>query len=232
MKPGILYLLYLICLIFSNPAFSQEKSAMEAWESLLNKKELANYFSGIFNSMGFIIEETNEEFTVTHNGDHFTTRKGIIRDQVDYVVNLKLENIQNMQKHGDDDVIDPYESFRIMSVLFTPLTEASLTNPTLSKPVMRKMSGIENHIHVNLISPDKKDTVSHTLIYLNKSWMVIPGIQGNAKRTFNLTQQDAIDYQKKVFIALKQNNMKSWKEFKKWYMEWRKNVSYLSDFKN
>lgn len=212
----------------ANVSNTRAQSSMEAWESLLNKKQLADYFSGIFNSMGFVIEETKEEFTVIHHGDYFKTEKGINREKVDYVVKLKLENIQNMQKHGDDNAIDAMESFRIMSVLFTPLTEASLSNPMLNKPLMRKMSGIENHIHVNLISPDKTDTVSHTLIYLNKSWMVVPDVHGKAKRVFNLTSQDAIDYQKQVFIALQKDTMKGWKEFKKWYMNWRKGVSYAS----
>lgn len=219
----ILLLLWVV-----NVSNTQAQSSMESWESLLNKKQLADYFSGIFNTMGFVIEETKEEFTVIHHGDHFMTEKGINREKVDYVVKLKLENIQNMQKHGDDNTIDATESFRIMSVLFTPLTEASLSNPMLNKPLMRKMSGIENHIHVNLISPDKTDTVSHTLIYLNKSWMVVPAIQGKAKRVFNLTSQDAIDYQKQVFIAMQKDTIKGWKEFKKWYMNWRKGVSYTS----
>lgn len=228
MKP--LFTTFVIALsIVSNSFTFSQSSSMEAWESLLNKKELADYFSGIFTKMGFVIEETKEEFTVIHHGDHFMTEKGIDRNNVDYVVKLKLKNIQNMQEHGSDNTIDATESFRIMSVLFTPLTEASLANPMLNKPLMRKMSGIENHLHVNLISPDKTDTVSHTLIYLNNAWMVIPGRQGNARRIFNLTSQDAIDYQKQVFIALQKDTMKGWKEFKKWYMEWREGVSVLAD---
>ncbi len=206
-------------------AVSQSESSMEQWKGLLSKPQLAEYFGGIFEHMGFVVQETGEEFTVHHAGDHFTIEEGINRDAVDYVVNLKLENIRNMKAHGDDSTISEYESFKIMSVLFTPLTEASLTNPTMSKPLMRKMSGIENHLHVNLISPDKNDTISHTLIYLNKAWMVVPGRHGNALRTFNLTQKDAIDYQKQVFIALKADNMKAWKNFKKWYVAWRKDVS-------
>lgn len=218
-------LLWTLVMLSGAGSLAQNSPSMEHWEKLLDKKELAEYFSGIFNSMGFIVEETGEQFTVHHQGDHFTMETGIQNDSVDYVVNLKLENISNMESHGDDSRIDDYESFRIMSVLFTPLTEASLTNPTLTKPLLRKMSGIENHIHVNLIAPGNTDTVSHTLLYVNKEWMVIPNKHGNAKRIFNLTPQEAVNYQRKVFIALQKNTMKGWKEFKKWYMEWRKNVS-------
>jgi len=226
MKPILVTLSFLFILSSSNLSFGQETS-LDKWKSLLNKKELATYFSGIFNEMGFVIEETNERFTVSHEGDYFTIKEGIEEDKVDYVVNLKLQNIENMLQHGEDGSVDEFESFQIMSVLFTPLTEASLTNPTLTKPLLRKMSGIENHIHIHLIAPDNSDTVSHTLVYLNKKWMVIPGVHGEAKREFNLTPQNAIDYQRQVFIALNQNNTKGWKTFKKWYIDWREGVSTL-----
>ena len=78
MKP--LFTTFVIALsIVSNSFTFSQNSSMEAWESLLNKKELADYFSGIFTKMGFVIEETKEEFTVIHHGDHFMTEKGIDR---------------------------------------------------------------------------------------------------------------------------------------------------------
>lgn len=219
------FLLSCLSIIITTLSFSQQESAIEQWEELLNKPKLAEYFNGIFEDMGFIVEETGETFTVHHGGDHFTINSGIVSDEVDYIVRLHEENIQNMRRYGADSEINASESYKIMSLLFTPLTVASLSNPTLSKPMLRKMSGIDNHIHVNLLSPDYRDTTSHTLIFINRAWMVIPGKHGTALRTFNLTEQDAIEYQRQVFIALKANNMKSWKQFKRWYMIWRKKVS-------
>lgn len=204
---------------------SQKISSMEQWKPLLDKKELADYFSGIFNSMGFIVEETGEQFTVHHRGDHFTLSDGIINDSVDYIVPLKLENIQNMVKHGADSKIDETESFKIMSVLFTPLTESSLQDPMMSNPLMVKLSKKDNVIHANLVSPDKKDTISHTLIFLNKEWMVIPGHHGTPKRIFNLEQEDAVEFQQNIFKAFETNTSKGWKEFRKWYIPWRDQVS-------
>lgn len=209
----------------------QEVNTSILWDSLLNKNHLVDYFSGIFNRLGIVVEETNERFTVIHHSDHFDIIDGVVKDSVDYIVHLKMENILNMQKHGSDGMIDENESFRIMAVLFTPLTEASLSNPMLTRPVMRKLSGIENHILVNLISPDKIDTICHTLIYINKNWIVVPGKYGDPVRTFNLTPQDAIEYQRKVFIALQANSSRQWKEFKKWYLVWRENVSFLNEVK-
>lgn len=229
MRKVVFICLFNLLFMFGGITSANAQKSMEIWRTLLDKKELADYFAGTFESMGFIIEETGEQFTVFHKGDHFTMEEGIDRDNVDYVVNLKLANLNNMKSHGEDNVITEEESYRIMSVLFTPLTAAPLMSPALSNPMIHKMSSMENHIQANLISPDKKDTVSHTLIYLNDQWIVIPGLHGHAKRVFNLTQKDAIEYQKRMFKAMKTNTTKGWKEFRTWYINWCKEVSVVQD---
>lgn len=201
------------------------KSLIKAWDHLLNKPELANYFTDVFVHLGITVEETQSKFTVHHMGDHFTITEGINKDSVDYIAHLKLENIKRMAKHGDDNAISEYESYRILSVLFTPLTRASLKNDMMTRPLMRKFAGIENHIHIYLISPDGSEKTAHTLIFVNKEWMVIEGIHGNAKRTFTLLPSQALEYQRHVFTAISTDTNKEWKNFKNWYLNWRKGVS-------
>ena len=231
MKKNILSKLYscaiiVMLLCFTNNLFAQEETpSMKAWSGLLDKPELAEFFSDIFDNLGIILEETNEKFTVHHKGDHFELSNGIDESNVDYIVNLKLENVSNMVKHGADEKISSQEAYRIMSVLFTPLTRASLETPMMKKPLLRKLAGIENHIHVYLISPDKSQITSHTLIFINKQWIVAKGIHGTAKRTFKISPEQAVEYQKHVFRAIKSNKAKEWKKFKKWYLKWRKDVS-------
>lgn len=221
-------LLISLAFLFSLNEVKSQKT-MEAWNDLLDKKEFADYFSGMFNKLGIVVKETGERFTVIHKGDHFELKDGINEEEADYVVKLELHNIKDLREHGEDEVIDDNESFRIMRTLFTPLTRASLQIPTLSKPFLRKISGIENHIHVNLISPNKKDTVSHTLLYINKNWLVVPGVYGKAKRVFNLSPNEAIVYQRKVFEAMEKDTNKGWKKFRKWYLDWREGVSVACD---
>ena len=72
-----------------------------------------------------------EKFTIHHVGTEFIFEEGIIEDAVDFIVPLKLENIQNMMKHAEDGKIDASESWRILDVLFTPLTKVTLENPIL-----------------------------------------------------------------------------------------------------
>ena len=223
MKNTITYWLSIAFLTTTFLSFSQ--STMHKWDNLLEKEGLVNYFSGVFDQLGITIDETGEKFTVIHKGDHFKLVEGVNADSVDYHIELKLENISNMVKHGEDSKIDADESFRIMSVLFTPFTEASLQHPNLRTPSLVKLSGLDNHMHINLISPSKTDTISHTLIYLNDDWMVIPGLHGNAQRIFYLTEADALEYQRRIFKTKKEDSVKAWRKFRKWYKDWREAVA-------
>ena len=223
MKYKVFFFYSITALLVSFNSFSQ--STMHKWDNLLEKEGLVNYFSGVFDQLGITIDETDEKFTVIHAGDHFELVEGVNADSVDYHIELKLENISNMVKHGEDSKIDADESFRIMSVLFTPFTEASLQHPNLRTPSLVKLSGLDNHMHINLISPSKKDTISHTLIYLNDDWMVIPETHGKAQRIFYLTEADALEYQRRIFKAKKEESVKAWRKFRKWYKDWREEVA-------
>lgn len=207
------------------PAFAQSESVKKAWEPLLDQPGLAFYFSGVFESLAVTIEETGEQITVLHHGNRFELRDGISEVVTDYSVTLKLANIRNMAEHGKDGKIDDYESYRIMSVLFTPLARAALENPMMNKSFAMKMADIENHAHVYLESPTNDEYIAHTLIFLNKKWMVIEGIHGNAKRVFRMSPDQTLEYQRAVFAAQKENTRRAWKKFMKFYLDWREFVS-------
>jgi hypothetical protein len=198
--------------------------AMQAWESMMDKTAIARYFSGIFNQLAVEVLDTGEKFTVHHKEDHFELTEGL-SEVADFHVEIMSENIENMKAHGADGTINANESFRIMSVLFTPLTKASLKNPILSQPFLRKLSGIEDHIVVYLEHPTTDEFVSHTLLYFNNQWLVVPGVHGTPKRTFRLNPSQTIEYQRKFFTAMKKDSLSGWQTFKKWYFEWRKEVS-------
>ena len=67
--------------------------------------------------------------------------------------------------------------------------------------------------------------VQHTLIYANRQWLVFPGLHGRAGRTFRLGLADAVEYQRRVFEAVKKNRFMTWLKFCFWYRSWRKRVS-------
>ena len=121
--------LFLLPFLFTAIVFPQVISSMTTWENILQTPELVEYFRGIFNHLGITIEETGESFTIHHTGEGFKFEKGINKDNVDFIVPVKLQNIQNMVNHAKDGKINADESWRILDVLFTPMTKVTLQTP-------------------------------------------------------------------------------------------------------
>ena len=204
---------------------SETLSAMDAWSHLLEEKKIADFFKGMFDNLGIRIKETGEAFSVEHQGDKFALTDGIDEGKVDYLVDIEPENVENMVKHGEDGEIDRVEAFRIVSVLFTPLTKVSLKNPWMSNGLLRRLGRIENLIHVYLLDPGGGEANTHTLIHLNGEWLTLGGLHGTPKRTFRIDIDQSVEYQKKVFEAMKKNTFMGWVKFGSWYRGWRKAVS-------
>ena len=99
---------------------------MNTWKNIFQTPELVEYFRGIFNQLGITIEETGESFTIHHAGESFVFEDGINKENIDFIVPLKLQNIQNMVNHSKDGKISADESWRILDVLFTPMTKVTL----------------------------------------------------------------------------------------------------------
>ncbi|SUZ95938.1 uncharacterized protein METZ01_LOCUS48792 [marine metagenome] len=212
-------------LILLNISYSQSTSSLESWENILQTPELVEYFKGIFNSLGVIVEETNEKFTINHTGNSFEFEMGINEEKVDFVVPAKLQNIQNMIAHSQDGKISLEESWRIMDVLFTPLTRVTLQTPVLSINWRRKLAGVEDLTHVYLINPTGGEASKHTLIYVKGQWLVLKGTHGKPRRTYRMNPEQAIEYQREIFAAMQKDTFWAWWKFASYYKKWRKTCS-------
>jgi len=203
----------------------QETSSLKTWESILQTPELINYFNGIFNHLGVVIDETGESFTIHHTGDAFIFEEGIINDKVDFIVPLQVENIKNMVRHSEDGKISENESWRILDVLFTPMTRVTLETPVLSVNWRRKLAGVEDLTHVYLLNPSGKEASSHTLIYVKGQWLVLKGLHGSPRRIYRMTPTQSIEYQRAIFSAMQKDTLWGWWKFAKFYKKWRKTCS-------
>lgn len=203
------------------------KPAMQIWSEIVQTPDVVDYFQGVFSRAGITVEESGESFTVVNHGDRFTFAPGLEAD-LDFVVPLKQENITNLWKHAADGVIDAEESWRIVAVLFTPLTRAALQSPTIRRNWLRVLSGVESLIHVHLLSPNGNEAATHTLAYTGNQWLVIPGLHGVAERTYRLTPEQALTFQRKIYAALKTDTLGGWWQFASWYREWRSGVSAVA----
>ena len=211
--------------LISTSIYGQEVSSLQKWEKILQTPELLNYFNGVFDHLGIEIKETGESFTIHHQGDGFTFEKGIVKEKVDFIVPLELQNIENMIKHAKDGEISDNESWRILNVLFTPMTRVTLETPVLAVNWRRKLAGVEDLTHVYLLNPSGEEASVHTLVYVKGQWLVLKGAHGDARRIYKMSPEQSIEYQRKIFWAMKKNSLWNWWKFSRWYKNWRKTCS-------
>jgi hypothetical protein len=206
---------------------SQLGAAAEAWSKMEQPKEFVEFFDGTFESLGFRVEETGEEFTV-HLRDGRFTFEGGLAENVDGVVPLKQENVDRMVSRVSDGKLDAEDAYAIMRVLFTPLTREALKSSVASDQKLKEAGGIEDHMHVILLDPQGNEGASHTLVFKGNGWEVTEGKVGDAQRTFRLTAMQAREYQQRILSARKRNDPVAWLEFGSWYREWREGVSTVA----
>ena len=178
----------------------------------------------MFEVMGITIEETGEELTVRVSEGRVHIEPGL-PERCDFLVPLKMENVTNMVSHAADGRLDAFEMWRIASVLFTPLTRETLKNPVMSKGMLRRLARVEDLIHVRLLGPEAEQVASHTLVFASGQWLVVEGLHGQARRTFSMTGEECVTYQKQVFKATKANSIMGWIRFARWYGKWRSSIS-------
>ena len=199
-------------------------TALEVWRAIPQTPEMVAFFQGVFEVIGITIAETGETLTARVFPDRVEFSPGL-PETADFLLPLRWENVENMVQHSADGVFDPQEAWRIVSVLFTPLTQETLKNPIMSNNIIRTLSGVESLIHVHLVAPDGVSVTCHSLIYVSGQWLVISGLHGKPGRTYRMTAEQSMDYQRRVFAATKANTFSGWQSFARWYAGWRSEVS-------
>lgn len=213
----------------ANTNTADHLAAMQKWSTIVQTPDLVDYFRGVFSKAGVVVEggsqtATKEEFTVINDDAGFSFQPGIDSD-VEFVVPLRQENVNNLFDFASDGKFDAHESWRIVQILFTPLTRAALQSPTVRRNWLRYLAGVEPVIHVHLVDPNGGEAVRHTLAYAGDQWLVIPGLHGTAKRTYWLSPEQALTFQRQLYKALKEDDLSGWWQFANWYREWRMTVS-------
>src|SRR5262249_22313375 len=163
-------------------------------QSLTQHPRVVQFFNGLLERAGVRVADTNEEFTCVHRGDHIEFEPTLDRQRVDFTVEIQSPQVERLSAHAQTGDLDEAEQFRIVSALFTPATVATLHHPVLARPLLRLLSGAEDLIHVRLLSPTPQEKdVFHTLVYANRQWLVLPGLQGRPRRSFVLPLAEALD---------------------------------------
>jgi hypothetical protein len=202
-------------------------TSLEKWRAVVQTPEIVGFFRGTFERAGIRIADTNEAFTCIHRGDRIEFEPQLDESRVDYTVPIESYQVDRLAEEATAGALSEIEQFRVLRALFSPATAATLKNPVLSHGLLRRLSAVEDLIHVRLRSPDpdQEPDTAHTLVHAAGQWLVFMGLHGRPRRTFELSMVDAIDYQRRVFHAMKQNDPLTWIRFASWYVSWRKRVS-------
>jgi hypothetical protein len=202
-------------------------TTLETWRAVTQDPRVIGFFKGTFERAGVRIVDTGESFTVVHHGDRVDFEPALNESSTDFTVDIQEYQATRFAEAAGTGVLDPTAQYRAVRALFTPATEATLRNPMLANGILRRLARIEELIHVRLKSPvpDKEPDLTHTLVHVRGQWVVIPGLHGRAGRTFDLSIEDAILYQRHVLKALRQNTWAGWLQFGSWYLGWRPTVS-------
>lgn len=199
---------------------------MHKWQNITQRPPVVTFFQGLFEHVGIRIEDTNESFTAHHRGEQIEFTPDVDDERVEYTVRITEEQVERLAEHAERGEFDQAERYRIIRTLFTPATAATLSNPVLSHRWIRWLTGVEDLTHVYLRSPvDEEADTTHTLICAAEQWIVVPGLHGKPKRVFELSVEDALEYHRRVFAALKENRLGTLWRFGKWYRKWRPSVS-------
>ena len=202
----------------------QTDRTVDLWRAVEQTDQIVSVLVGMFEEIGITIEETGEKLTARVKEGTIQIDPGL-PEKYDLLAPLKLENVHEMVLFTADGRLDESEIWRIIAVLFTPLTRETLRTPVMSKAILRKLAGIVDLIHVQLLGPEAEHVANYTLAFVSRQWLVIRGSHGQARRKFTLTSEEYMTYQKRVFNTIKANNFLGWMRFARWYAKWRPSVS-------
>ena len=213
------------------------KQSIEKFQSIRQYPAAVDLFALLFEKAGIRVVDTGEEFSCYHRGTHIDFEERFDEANVDYVLELNTTQVDHLIELASNRVIDDARRYRILRTLFGPAIGASVnpfdclkgitvSNPLLSNRLFRRLLRMEDLIHVYIRSPIRDEPeVGHTLVFERKEWLVFPGLHGEPGRVFRLTVDDALEFHKHAFNALKTDSRTGWLTFARWYLKWRKRVS-------
>ena len=187
---------------------------------------------GMFSRLGIRVIETGEQFTCIHHGDRVEFIAGIDAANVDFTVEVYAFQLERLAAQISAGRLDDLEQFRITRTLFTAARgkRQLMAHPLMSNPILRQVIRGKNLMHVRLISPDpgEEPDAVYTVLFINREWLVIPGLYGTPKRVLRVPVSEVIALQKNLFAGMKSGDIKKWLKIAKWYVEWRKRVEVPS----
>jgi hypothetical protein len=189
---------------------------------------IVNAVRGLFGALGIRVVDTRETFTCTLRGDAVEFTAGVDESSVDFVVPVYQYQLARLAEYIGRGTLDELEQFRIVRALFATAAGRRhlLSNPLLSNPVLRRIIGGKNVLHVTLVSPDppQEPDATFTIIFVNREQIAVPGLHGTPERRLRVHVPEAIELQRQIYAGMKANDLATWTKIARWYVDWRKRV--------
>ncbi len=194
-------------------------------EQLTQKKSVLEWFKGLFTQVHLEITDTGEKYTILHRGDSAEVVSGFHAKKPNFVIPLKSENVGNLVQAFSDDTISAEEEYRIVKFMMVPCLKAALAMPILSNTAVHKIVKVDTYWQEVLIDPSGNEDLQLTIVYVNKQWLVIPGLHGTPNRRLALTPAQLLDFQRRVLAADASGKVSDWAGLAKWYVDWREEIT-------
>ena len=208
----------------------QDESSKEKLEGLELSTSVRDFFSGLFQSVGIEIIDTEEEFTIRQEDGNFIYSNGILREEVDFTVEIYTFQVDRLASFIQAGELSEVEKFRVLKAFYQPVMMAGFAQPEAKKfMTSRFFSWFINRkriTHVTLVSPDheQEPSVSYSLLFFNKQWLLVPGLYGVPERVFHMNVDQSLDMNRHMVKAMEANRFLEWVKLAGWYKKCRNNV--------
>lgn len=198
---------------------------LEQLQMLAQQPPAIEWFKGLFRLAHMEVTDTGERFTFVHHGDRVDVESGFQGNAPNFVVPLQSENIRNLTGFFADNAIGEYEQYRIVKFMLVPCLKAALAMPILQNGAFRKIVKVDTHWQEAILDPDGNEDEQLTVMCANDQWVIIPGYHGRPQRRLVMKPEQVLEFQRRVLEADEKNNLATWLDTGRWYLQWRETVS-------
>lgn len=198
-----------------------EPTSVQKWAAAMQPGPVVGFFDGLFNRVGVRVTDTGEAFTCVHAGDRILFSDELDPDSVDFTVEIDSAQVDRMLSYMAKGELDDVAQFRIMSVISTPATRAMLSRPIIRSEWLRSVlywiGNAPERMQVVLTGPPGESPIGHVIERVGTEVKVIAGIQEDITALYRLTVPDAVDFQRRMIAARRDNSLWNWIGFARWY---------------
>jgi len=208
-------------------------SSVQKWAEATQSPEIVGFFSGLFDRAGIRVTDTGEAFTVIHESDRIVLSDELDPETVDFVIPLDSRQVDLLVDAMEDGELGELARFRIMAAIGTPATSALLERPVIRSQWLREIlywiGDAEPVMQVVIVAPPGEQDAAHTIERTDDGFVVTRGLHGDASQIYRLTTDDALLYQRRMMTVRKENSLRGWVSFARWYGDFTERVAVPVD---